>query len=71
MSEANDPTAKAEEAADATAEKARETAEAAWNTAKDKLGDLKTIQKYAEDNPIQALLIAFGLGFILALILRK
>jgi ElaB/YqjD/DUF883 family membrane-anchored ribosome-binding protein len=71
MSETDDLNAKAKEAANAAADKARETAQAAWNTAKDKLGDLKAFEKYVAENPIPAIFMAFGLGFILALVLRK
>jgi hypothetical protein len=71
MSRTDDPTAKAEEAAKAAADKVRQTAEAVWNTAKDKFSDLETLERYARENPIRGMLMAFGLGFILALFMRK
>ena len=69
--ETNHPIAEARETVDTIANTARQTAKATWTSAKERFPDLKAFEKYARENPIRATLIAFALGFILALFLRK
>ncbi|MBV9873773.1 MAG: hypothetical protein JO025_03505 [Verrucomicrobia bacterium] len=70
MSE-HDLVAKAREAAQAAAEKTRETAEGAWSAANERLGELQRLRKYASQNPVRTILLAFGAGIVVARLLRK
>ena len=63
---------RAAEAAKATADQARQTAEAVWSEAKSKTSDLQSLfESYVREKPAQALLIALGVGVVIGLLMRR
>jgi ElaB/YqjD/DUF883 family membrane-anchored ribosome-binding protein len=60
------------EAAKATANQARQTAEAVWSEAKSNTSDLQSVfEGYVREMPAQALLIALGVGIVIGLLMRR
>jgi ElaB/YqjD/DUF883 family membrane-anchored ribosome-binding protein len=60
------------EAAKATANQARQTAEAVWSEAKSNTSDLQSVfEGYVREKPAQALLIALGVGIVIGLLMRR
>ena len=66
-----DQTGKIKESASTAFNQARETAEAAWNEAKNKIKDLEPLEVYVRANPVRALLVTFAIGFLTGLLCRK
>jgi len=67
-----DAAAKIQETLGAAANEARQTAETAWHEVKRKTSDFQTMyEAYVRDKPSQALLIAFGAGFLVGLLRRR
>jgi len=56
------------ETASAAVHQARSTVQAAWQETKNKINVLET---YIREHPTRAVLLALGMGFILALLTRK
>jgi ElaB/YqjD/DUF883 family membrane-anchored ribosome-binding protein len=74
MDEAIDPnelSEKVKESASAAFNQARQTAEAAWNEAKNKINDYEPLEVYIRANPVRALLVTFAIGFLTGLLCRK
>jgi ElaB/YqjD/DUF883 family membrane-anchored ribosome-binding protein len=65
---AKDQTAAVKETADAVVDQARQTAQTAWQEAKKKVSVFETNVRV---HPIRTVLVAFGLGFIVALFMRR
>jgi ElaB/YqjD/DUF883 family membrane-anchored ribosome-binding protein len=64
--------AKMQETLGAAANEARQTVKTAWHEAKRKTSDFQTMyEAYVRDKPSQALLIAFGAGFLVGLLRRR
>jgi ElaB/YqjD/DUF883 family membrane-anchored ribosome-binding protein len=64
--------AAAQETLGAAANEARQTVKTAWHEAKRKTSDFQTMyEAYVRDKPSQALLIAFGAGFLVGLLRRR
>jgi ElaB/YqjD/DUF883 family membrane-anchored ribosome-binding protein len=60
------------ETASSIAEAARPAAEAAWNDAKSELSRLhSTCGGYVKEKPIQTLLVLFGIGILVGLVVRR
>ena len=60
------------ETASSIAEAARPAAEAAWNDAKSELSRLhSTCEGYVKEKPIQTLLVLFGIGILVGLVVRR
>jgi ElaB/YqjD/DUF883 family membrane-anchored ribosome-binding protein len=59
------------ETASAAVNQARRTAEAAWDEAKNKISDLQSLQALIREDPIRAVLIAFGIGVLTGLLWRR
>jgi ElaB/YqjD/DUF883 family membrane-anchored ribosome-binding protein len=66
-----DQTGKIKESASAAFNQARQTAEAAWHEAKNKINDLEPLEIYVRGNPVRALLVTFAIGFLTGLLCRK
>jgi ElaB/YqjD/DUF883 family membrane-anchored ribosome-binding protein len=62
---AKDQTAAVKETVDAAVDQVRQTAQTAWQEA------VNVFETNVREHPIRTVLIAFGLGFILALFMRK
>lgn len=58
--------------AEEASQHAREYADKAWSEARTRGQDLATeAEKFAREKPLQALLAAFGVGFLVGVILKK
>jgi ElaB/YqjD/DUF883 family membrane-anchored ribosome-binding protein len=66
-----DKTAEVKETASTAADQARRTAEAAWDEAKSKLSDLQSLEAFIREKPTQAILVTFGMGFLMGLLWHK
>jgi ElaB/YqjD/DUF883 family membrane-anchored ribosome-binding protein len=66
-----DQTAEVKENASAAVDQARRTAEAAWDEAKSKLSDLQSLEAFVREKPSQAVLVTFGIGFLVGLLWHK
>jgi ElaB/YqjD/DUF883 family membrane-anchored ribosome-binding protein len=66
-----DQTDKIKEDASAAFNQARQTAEAAWNEAKNKINDYEPLEVYIRANPVRALLVTFAIGFLTGLLCRR
>jgi len=66
-----DQTTGVKETAGAAADQARRTAEAAWDEAKSKLSDLQSLEAFVREKPTQAILVTFGIGFLVGLLWHK
>jgi ElaB/YqjD/DUF883 family membrane-anchored ribosome-binding protein len=66
-----DQTAEGTENASAAVDQARRTAEAVWDEAKSKLSDLQSLEAFVREKPTQAILVTFGIGFLLGLLWHK
>ncbi|HXM25424.1 MAG TPA: hypothetical protein VN957_05335 [Chthoniobacterales bacterium] len=66
-----DQTAEVKENASAAAHQARRTVEAAWDEAKSKLSDLQSLEAFVREKPTRAILVTFGVGFLLGLLWHK
>jgi ElaB/YqjD/DUF883 family membrane-anchored ribosome-binding protein len=62
---AKDQTAAMKETADAVVDQARQTAQTAWQEA------VSVFETNVREHPIRTVLVAFGLGFIVALFRRR
>jgi ElaB/YqjD/DUF883 family membrane-anchored ribosome-binding protein len=63
--------AEAKENARATVDQTAKTVQAAWQEAKNKIPNLQALEAYIREKPIQAVLVAFGAGFIFSLFARR
>jgi ElaB/YqjD/DUF883 family membrane-anchored ribosome-binding protein len=60
------------ETASSIADAARPAAEAAWNNANSELSRLHSIcEGYVREKPIQTLLVLFGIGILVGLVVRR
>jgi ElaB/YqjD/DUF883 family membrane-anchored ribosome-binding protein len=66
-----DHAAEAKENARATLDQAAHTVQTAWQEAKNKMPNLEALEAYIRENPIQAVLVACGVGFIFSLFARR
>jgi ElaB/YqjD/DUF883 family membrane-anchored ribosome-binding protein len=66
-----DQTAEIKENASAAVDQARRTAETIWDEAKSKLSDLQSLEDLVREKPTQAILVTFGIGFLLGLLWHK
>jgi ElaB/YqjD/DUF883 family membrane-anchored ribosome-binding protein len=66
-----DQTAELKENASAAFDQARRTAETVWDEAKSKLSDLQSLEAFVREKPTQAILVTFGIGFLLGLLCHK
>jgi ElaB/YqjD/DUF883 family membrane-anchored ribosome-binding protein len=66
-----DQTAEVKETASAAADQAGRAAEAAWHEAKKKISDLQLLEEFIREKPTQAVLVIFGIGFLMGLVWRK
>jgi len=68
---AKDQAAEAKENARATVDQAAQAVKAAWQEAKNKMPNLQPLEAYIREKPTQAVLVAFGAGFIFSLFARR
>ena len=68
---ATEQTAEAKQTAGAAVDQARQTAQAAWHEVKSKISDLQSLETYVRKKPIQAVLVALGVGFLIGLLARR
>jgi ElaB/YqjD/DUF883 family membrane-anchored ribosome-binding protein len=68
---AKDQAAEAKENARATLDQAAQTAQAAWQEAKNRIPNVQALEAYIREKPIQAVLVAFGAGFIFSVFARR
>jgi ElaB/YqjD/DUF883 family membrane-anchored ribosome-binding protein len=66
-----DQAAEIRENASAAVDQARRTAETVWDEAKNKLSDLQSLEAFVREKPTQAILVTFGIGFLLGLLWHK
>lgn len=70
MHESTGPEERAEELADKTA-RIKEAVDEAARTAKNKINDFESLKGYFRENPVRAMAVIFGVGFIAGLLCRK
>jgi ElaB/YqjD/DUF883 family membrane-anchored ribosome-binding protein len=68
---AKDQAAETKENARATVDQAAQAVKAAWQEAKNKMPNLQPLEAYIREKPTQAVLVAFGAGFIFSLFARR
>jgi len=66
-----DQTAEVKENASAAVDQAHRTAEAALDEAKSTLSDLQSLEAFVREKPSQAILVTFGIGFLIGLLWHK
>ena len=70
--EFDEAAANIQETLGAAANEARQAATTAWHDAKRKTSDFQTMyEAYVREKPSQALLITFGAGFLVGLLMRR
>lgn len=58
--------------AEAQADQFRQSAEAQWEVAKQRAKDLQVeLEHYVRENPTKSVLVVFGAGFLLGMLLRR
>jgi ElaB/YqjD/DUF883 family membrane-anchored ribosome-binding protein len=63
--------AKIKEAASEAIDEARRTAKAAWDKAKNRINDMESLKVFFRENPLRAVALTFGVGFLAGLLCRK
>jgi ElaB/YqjD/DUF883 family membrane-anchored ribosome-binding protein len=71
LEKVKDETAEVKESAGAAIDQAGRAAETAWDEAKSKMSDLRSLEAFIREKPTQAVLITFGIGFLTGLLWRK